>query len=526
MSSSNDPYKSRLLNFLNRQTIHFQDKLGTSVRYLRSATEMSVQLLLYPFYLMVQSGRVARQQLESRVQSSLLLSAARESESDSSSAQASTSLEEVLDLVEPWLEATEAEKSNSTATETIDVLPIVEVSDPVDPWLNISSEQKVTPPPSESIQPSFAPVPSQTSTAIRGIASLIDSQQLVLVDHHNRLFNVLNPRQQELLQQYLVKSNPKPNLLVTMTQKVLASLPTIAKTDSSNPLPVKFFWQTVDWLQSSSVATKVNLFGESKLTKSSPVLPPSNSSFSLPQFLASLDNQVAELETKSFSPGFLSVNHLGDRLSRLSQSNNTLPVTESRPDLDSNPFQIRAIIKAAIDYFFGPNASGVANKIKGNNVSTLPTSVKGIPLESKTASSYLPGKSSELHLPQADEQESWLSWNDLFRNTVSSTVKPGVSVEPDSSLNVQQFPSLSVTPVNSTPSFSIPTEKTENSTNLTYFNSAKTPAEKTPDLLETKATTVGYEKHLLVRILELLDQIILWLEEKLIQIWRLFRLFK
>ena len=523
MSSFNDPYKSRLLNFLNRQTIHFQDKLGTSIRYLRSATEMSVQLLLYPFYLMVQSGRVARQQLESRVQSSLLLSAASESESDSSSTQASTSLEQVLDLVEPWLEATETEKSNSTATETIDVLPIVDVRDPVDPWLNISSEQPVTPPPSESIQPSFNPISSQTSNAIRGIASLIDSQQLVLVDRHNRLFNVLNSRQQELLQQYLVKSNPKSNLLVTTTQKVLASLPTITKQDSPNPSPLKFFWQTLDWLQSSSVATKVNLFGESKLTKPSPVLPPSKSSSSLPQFLASLDNKVAEIETKSFSPGFLSVNHLGDRLSRLSQSNDTLPVTESRPDLDSNPFQIRAIIQAAIDYFFGSNTSGVADKIKGNNVSTLPTSVQGIPLESTTASSYLPGKSSALNLPPADEQESWLSWNDLFRNTVSSTVKPEESVEQDTSLSVQQFSSLSVTPVNSTPSVPIATEKTENLTNLTYSNSDKTLAEKTSDLLETKATTVGYVKHPLEKLLEILDQIILWLEEKLIKIWRLFK---
>ena len=135
MSSSNDPYKSRLLNFLNRQTIRFQDQVGITARHLRSATEMGVQLMLYPFYLMVQSGRVARQQLESKVQSSLLLAGAKTSKSDSSITTASVPLDEVLNLVEPWLET--KENLDNIQVETVDISPVKDIQAQADPWFNL-----------------------------------------------------------------------------------------------------------------------------------------------------------------------------------------------------------------------------------------------------------------------------------------------------------------------------------------------------------------------------------------------------
>ena len=82
MSSAKEPYKSWLFNFLNRQTIRLQDRVGIAFRNLRSTTEMGTQLLLYPLYLMVQSGRATRQTLESKVQSSLLLAESKTSLSD------------------------------------------------------------------------------------------------------------------------------------------------------------------------------------------------------------------------------------------------------------------------------------------------------------------------------------------------------------------------------------------------------------------------------------------------------------
>ena len=511
MSSSNDPYKSRLFNFLNRQTIRFQDRVGITIRHLRSATETGVQLLLYPLYLMVQSGRVVRQQLDSKVQSSLLLSGVKTSKSDSSLTTASVPLDEVLNLVEPWLEA--KDNSSSLEAETIPISSINEASDLADPWFELpipkkrQKKQQETSSEIENIQTRFSPLSSQSSLEIQAIASLLDSRELVLVDYHNRILNVLNSRQQEILQQYLAKRHQKPNLLITTTQKVLASLPQISKNNSAQPSPVKFFWQMLDWLQTSRVAKQVNLFGESKLAPSSSVLPPSSTTTtsSLPNFLGTLDNKVADLETKSFLSTSVATNDLGDRSS---SPNTQADLTQSQQDLTSNPFQIRAIIKAAIDHFFGDDNSKVGGKIKGSpNKSTLPHSASNIPLESKTASSYLPGNSLDLNLPPAEEQESWLSWNDIFNNTITSTVKPQNNTQNQEAS--QSLPSSS--------------NNTEDFTSLTHSNLPNNELETASDLLETKATTVGYEKHPLEKALEILDQIFVWLEEKLLKIWQIFK---
>ena len=514
MSSSNDPYKSRLFNFLNRQTIRFQDQLGTTVRHLRSATEIGIQALLYPIYLMVQSGRTARQQLESRVRSSLLLSGVKTSESDSSPTTSSVPLDEVLNLVEPWLETNEL--NNRIDAETIDISPINENVEQVDPWSNLpvpkkrKQPKKVTSAQLENIQTRFSPLSSQSSLEIQGVASLLDSHELVLVDYHNRILNVLNPRQQEILKQYLATKHQKPNLLATTAKKVLAILPQISQNNSVDSPPVKRFWQMIDWVKTSSIAKKVDLFGESKLASSAPVLPPGTDNSFLPNLLVSLDNKVADLETKSF----LSISVAGNRsIDRASPAYNQPNVTQSQPDLSSNPFQIRTIIQAAIDHFFGTNNLGVTNQIKGNSHFTLPNSANPLPLESKTASSYLPGNSLGLNLPPADEQESWLSWNDIFSNTISSTVKPPPSETQVSSNPTQE--SFQLDP--------FPEDKTEDFASITYFDPPNTEVETASDLLETKATTVGYEKHLLERILEILDQIFVWLEERLLKIWRIFR---
>lgn len=513
MSSGNEPYKSRLLNFLNRQTIHFQDKVGIALRNLRSTTEMGTQILLYPFYLMVQSGRATRQQLESRVQSSLFLSEAKTSQSKSSQTKASVPLDEILNLVEPWLEAQEI--NDNIKAETVDVLPVHEnkANNLVDPWFNLPVLKKKEPQQSvkssqlENIQTRFSPLSSQPSREIQGIASLLDSHKVVLVDRHNRILNVLNSRQQEILQQYFAKRHKKPNRFVTATQKVLASLPQISTRNSVKSSPVKVVWQMLDWLQASPVAKKVNLFGESKLVPSASVLPP-NTNISAPlNLLVSLSNKIADLDTKSWLSNSRVGKYLSDRSSSTNIQTNS---TQSSPELTSNPFQILAIIQAALEHFFGTNNSKINKQIKGGSQFNLPNSNQHIPLESKTASTYLAGKSPELNLPPAEEQESWLSWDDIFSNTITSTVKLQTSEHKTTNIQIKE-------------SHPLPLDKADDFDSLTYFDTHDTQLETDPNLLETKATTVGYEKHILEKILEILDQIFVWIEEKLLKIWRLFK---
>mgnify|MGYP001822008216 CR=1 FL=1 len=337
---SNEPYKSRLLNFINRQTIRWQDKLGMTVRRLRSTTEMGIQLLLYPFYVMLQTGRTLRERLESKVQSPLFLSEARSSHTESSLTTASVPLEEVLNLVEPWLQA--RENSDNIATNTVDILPVDRAEQCADLWQSTPSlppkkQSQVTDSQLDNLATQVTPVVPRSSQLIRGVASVLASREIVLVDRHNRILNILNPRQQQILKQYLAKRHQQPGLLITTTRKILANLPQISQKNSAKTTPIKFIWQMLDWVQTSPIATKVNLFGESKLASYSPVLPSSNPVLYKGKFLTSLDNKVADLETKSF----LSTSVPFDDLDR--------DFAQNQAYLDSNPFKFRAIIKAAID---------------------------------------------------------------------------------------------------------------------------------------------------------------------------------
>jgi hypothetical protein len=52
-SSSPRPYKSRLFNLINRQSMQWRDRLGQAVRHLKVAAEWSVQALVFPLFLLL-----------------------------------------------------------------------------------------------------------------------------------------------------------------------------------------------------------------------------------------------------------------------------------------------------------------------------------------------------------------------------------------------------------------------------------------------------------------------------------------
>ncbi len=65
-SPPNGPYQSRLLNFLNRQSIRLSDRWSKTVRQLKVTLKWGAQILLYPIYILVQTGRLVGRQLEQK----------------------------------------------------------------------------------------------------------------------------------------------------------------------------------------------------------------------------------------------------------------------------------------------------------------------------------------------------------------------------------------------------------------------------------------------------------------------------
>ncbi|MGH2414693.1 MAG: hypothetical protein ACRDEA_13605, partial [Microcystaceae cyanobacterium] len=104
MSSSTGLYKSRLFNFLNRYSIRLKDNWDNTLRHLKATADWGVQILLYPVYLLVQTGRVAGHQLEQTVVEKAKLPAATpQSELQQQPITADRPIEQVLKAIEPWL---------------------------------------------------------------------------------------------------------------------------------------------------------------------------------------------------------------------------------------------------------------------------------------------------------------------------------------------------------------------------------------------------------------------------------------
>ncbi|HAC62379.1 MAG TPA: hypothetical protein DCF68_02295 [Cyanothece sp. UBA12306] len=348
--SSSNTYKSRLFNFLNRQSVELGDQIYRSARHLKLAAKWGIQLLIYPVYLAVQAGSTARKRL------------AKVTSSHDSSANL------------PSLE-------NDKKVAAKNVLP-----------------------------------------------------------------------------------------------------------------PVGWFWQTMEWVQTSSLAIKINLFGESSL------------------IVNHQDVEVISIES------FLKKEYLQDQ--------------------NTDPFTIKMLILAAIDYFF--YGTNVDQKIQEN-----PQSNSNLP----------PGN---VLFKKIDDP--WLSWDDLYQETspniqqISDPQFPPIltqtsasSPEPRKSRQKNVKPQLknrnrnrnrnrskTITkpqPITKKIEKTKHIQKSVTKVSLSYSLSEPQPQDNyqqiSPDWIETKAQSTGYVKHPLVYVLELLDLIILWLEEWIIKFWNwLGKLFK
>lgn len=578
--SSSGPYQSRLFNLLNRYKIRWSDRVTQTVRQIKVATEWGVQTLLYPIYLMVQMGRSTRQQLEQQVYSSSALPPGAELEVDAQLQYSAVDapIEQVLQAVNPWLIEGNEEKRKLEAPQTNiwgklgkfiaqfrfhipkkgqtrwfrhqnkaleltgNRLPQqVEMSN-----LAISESQSLITN-ANLVETNSLSRRDKKVLAIQGIASLVESRVLVLVTQDNQILDILTSQQQQQLQQRITHAlaayRPYRRFLKTTTKKILQILPNFSSEKSKALPPVSFAWNVIDWIQTSPVALKANLFGESSLVSgSSESTEMSYQRSPLAELSIILDRTLAGLETQSQNLVTL-VHQVGNNLSIKTNQTETIKkrqfpgenLNADREHSEPDPFQLQVLIKAAIDYFFG-NAYG------NGSSSNLPNSSNKIPLKPTTSSPSL---------PTASPEDPWLSWNDLFSDTLSAPTidqtsqklvtlagetdkksLPEAARKPTKSkqwkkhriksrLQPQKARALSVVQAQST--HVILRQQEDSNLNPTYTectSSSFSAPQETLDWVETDATAVGYVKHPLEILLELLDRIILWLEELALNIWK------
>ena len=160
--------------------------------------------------------------------------------------------------------------------------------------------------------------------------------------------------------------------------------------------PVRLFWRLMAWIQTSPVAIAANLFGESQLACSVTILPeqaqlpPSKTQLNSqlpganeqviifrlvpPEALAFLDRTAAELESHQLVPGTEVVIVLRERtyqlLQRLQSQLTTADSTASLEEPQTLKARIKALIYAAVEYFFGTNGSNLSQTRKQQELST------------------------------------------------------------------------------------------------------------------------------------------------------------
>jgi hypothetical protein len=518
---SSSPYKSKLFNFLNRQTIRVKEEVKRTIRQAKVAASWGVQVVMYPIYLIFQSTRYTSHRFQQTVR-------------------------ETWKRLQPTTEPQHPPETDRPIQELIEVIEQFQLDQAlfgIIPSITVSDQSIV---PYEETPQAIALRGGKLGyRGAIGVASDLKSRKLVLVTSNYKILDILTPEQQKKLMQRIVWEiavyKHRWRLWALQGRKFS---PKIAPRNKNKVLPpVRWFWETMAWLQTSEVAIAIDLFQESSLiptivTENPPPLAVSPNvteilkQLEIPgmavveQQLNSLDLAIAKVET------YL--------LSEPSPSDNQPIARVKRDGFDRenrDRFRLQSLIWAAIDYFFGSQHSK-ETKLPSNPA----TSPQTLPLPSNY---------------DLEEVDPWLSWTDLFpeppiiqppsstpktSNLPPSKSRPRPKISGKTSVNPKLSAKTEVPPrsvwslikswfgLDDAPQLpkdlalaggnQIKAEEDAGKLAIDGQNlgesivtTSNSPSlEYTPNWIETEATPKGYVKHPLQKLLEWLDRIMLSVE--------------
>ncbi|MBD2165388.1 hypothetical protein H6G04_13370 [Calothrix membranacea FACHB-236] len=533
-SGSSGRYQSRIFNFVHQQSRRLTEQLEHTIRYVQVATKWGVELILYPIYLLLQPEQSSERTLSSKEPPTKLQLEAE------TPPPADTPIQNVLETVKnlPFTENTTT-SSNSISTPN---KPLVFLESLWLQFLPESPSNNSTVSPSLTIldNPAGSLNPSPQYQMVQGIATDLENRNLLLITADNETLDILTPQQQAKLENLIINE-------------------------------IANYWRTWRLLETKKQA---NLLPEierllTKLTGSKPEETPALAPGDVieevveqeavpnaPKALAFLDKVVAKWESNIVVP----MQQRSQEIIQVAQTQFNIflygkeqlaargQLTVPADNLETQTPNIPALIAAAINYFFG---IGSAQKL-GNKETRNQLTGKKLP--------HFPIKSSKNNplVNKVSTPDPWLTWDDLFGESETAVVQPAkLSTKPNSALpaNPSAIPAIPKNLVKSYQNFLQQPQKDAGlvqqkkpTRNLTSTNKKsskvtaikRTPAsisqpksqttsvsqkgeiaqhqkttqvEAQPDWIETKATLIEYEKHILEQILEWLDTIMLWLEE-------------
>lgn len=525
-SASSNRYQSRLFNFIHRQSRRFGDRLDNTFRHLQVATSWSLQALVYPVVILLKKAveSVGKQLHAQAPQNRLHLN---NSQPETPPA-ADTPIQRVLQAV---LEVEDRDTSIQADTEKVNknllgfLASKVLRSMAALKWLKFSPNQ-----PSASNLTSSSTVthtPKRHLPTVQGIATRLENRNLVLVTAENEILDILTHQQQEKLQDKIIGE--------------------VADYWHS--------WRLATEKQETEVLPEIERL-LTKLTGDGVVKPAlaegmqTQALINSEELLAFIDASVAKLESNALTPlsrATLSVQQRSLEIIKVAQTQLNIflygkELTVRGEDIQSDRLRIQAIIEAAVNYFFGQRT--------GKKLDASPP-----------ASNIFQALPVNRQLPNQDlVADPWLSWADLFddfegiQEEVVQTTNPALPANqspkylqnwlnryqniPDigsSGLVKRQKPTTDLTRSEKA-LLKVTYKKSTDESKIYQVGSSKgeisqkqrfqtTEIEAKPDWIETKATSIGYEKHPLELILAWLDAALLWLEEKFVRLFQSLQQF-
>ena len=589
-ASETGPYQSKLFNFINRQVQQWGDHLGIAGRHLRGSLVWGTQAVLYPFYLFFEAGRkVSHQFHHSANQSAQSLGHAEEANHPIEKIDSDLPIQEILseELVHniPTKGTAITIRGIASLLENRSLVLITSdnclldiLSQKQQAYLQQSIHHKLSTYAqylSPAKQETLPPVHSQLSW----LGELMHWLQQSPVAITTNLFGEFqNPTTQTLENQTASIDDPASEHVLQVIDRNVAELETIPISTA------KSLWQLV----------QQHLLGKSQIThnedqgnQSSPEQVNfkgeghslhSTHPFSLQELIqAAVDYffgmkseqaevpgnqpriQLPPLQEESIKAlwgeaktrlevikqGIPALN--GQRTRYLNTSEVSEPsIDSSEPSLstETNPFTIRALLWAAIDYFFG-------TKFTHQAITGIPRDVTQDLGRSGKVSAMGDGNISANTLGGTDRviAAPWLSWEDVFSTSSTARVITHQSHQPltdDSALpsgdqalsykNFSAWESLKRRLQQLKAARSLRTRSKGNAQathpqnadgsdpaliaqDISPYWDLRDPLDTAFDWVEADVSASGYIKHPLEKILEWLDKLIFWLEQLWEKLW-------
>lgn len=478
-------YQSQLFNFVTQKTQKFADKTSTLLRHAKLAAIWGTQILLYPVYALFQGTRYVGQQIGQRVEKTVL--------------RLKMSREEIA--IDPDNNLSDAPIQNvlvavKRALVSGGNLPVLKERHPlvvIERFLFRRDEEAL-----------IVSNPYQ----ITAIACTVDTQKIVLILEDNVIFDILTPEQQRQIGQRIRLELAR--YWQWRRKLYLKSAPLSLPEDRETLLaPIRVFRQLMAWVQTSPVAIAANLFNESELVE-----------------VAELTWFVPNVPLSAWNPTGL------------------IPTPPSRKAVTTwfaqapNLADLEALIWAAIHYFFGNKPRlATANGALSDTVDSSPwlsfTDVFGgaLPNQAVSEIQILEGSAAFNGVLMPNQAPSFTE--SLFEHVqrhlrrfsgkiiLRSKPKQRAASLSRIETRITQVSIESAQPLD----FGTPTElaTTQKASVPAVRRVERTQVETAFDWIETPATEVEYILSRWQKILKWLDNLVLWIEERIIAFWHWLR---